>query len=63
MTGNLPRLLTQDHHVGVDESECVNDDLALHTLDWIYHDGDGTVYQDRIVFWYTMDNTMFAKNV
>ena len=44
VTGNLPRLLTQDHHVGVDESECVNDDLALHTLDWIYHDGDGTVY-------------------
>ena len=33
-------LLVAHHHVGVDESEGVDDDFALHRLDGINHDGN-----------------------
>lgn len=38
--GCLPRLLTQDDSMGVDETEGINDDLALDRLDRIYDHGN-----------------------
>ncbi len=41
----LARLLAEDHDVGVDEPEGVDDDLALDALDRVDDDGHGAVRQ------------------
>ena len=43
--GCLSRLLTQHHHVGVDQSEGVDDDLPLDALDGVHDHGHGAVGQ------------------
>ena len=37
--------LTQNHHVGVDQSEGVDDDLPLDALDGVHDHGHGAVGQ------------------
>ena len=41
----LTGFLAHEQELWVDESEGVNDDLALHGLDRVNHDGHGTVVQ------------------
>ena len=36
------------HHVGVDESEGVDDDFALHRLDGIDHDGNSPETRQKL---------------
>ena len=43
--GGLTGFLAHEQELWVDESEGVNDDLALHGLDRVNHDGNGTVVQ------------------
>ena len=41
--GGLPRLLVEQHQLGVDRPESVDDDLALDGLDGVDHHGHGTL--------------------
>ena len=43
--GGLAGFLAHEQELGVDEAEGVNDDLALHGLDRVHHDGNGAVVQ------------------
>ena len=40
--GTLTWFLAKHERLGVDESESINDDLALHRLNGINDDGDGS---------------------
>lgn len=41
----LPRLLTQHHGLRADEPECINDHLALDTLDRVDHHRHGALVE------------------
>ena len=42
---NSPRLLSEHHHVGVDQSESIDDDFSFDALNGVDDDGDGSVRQ------------------
>jgi len=59
--GGLPRLLAHHRGLWVDEAEGIDDDLALHRLNRVDHDGDRARVQRLKALWGACKSTQLLR--